>query len=78
MANFIEKIQKINELATILLKSGKAKDSVEAHQMAEATIDGGTDMADFNKNAKKTVDEFQRYGDAVRKNDMKQPRDWKS
>ena len=77
MSNFIEKIQKINALASELLKQGKAKDSIEAQQMAEAAI-AGNDLEDFNKNARRTVDEFQAYGKAVKDNNMKQPRDWKS
>ncbi len=76
MANFIEQIQKINELANQLLKQGKAKSSNEAYAMAEAAI-AGNELSDFNKAAKKTVDDFQSYGNAVRDNAMRQPREWK-
>lgn len=73
MANFIERIAKINELASHLLAQGKAKDAAEANRMAEE-IYGGADMADFNRVADRTVRECQEYGDRVRKNGMKQPR----
>lgn len=73
MANFIEQIQKINALAAELVRQGKAKDSEEANKMAEEMI-CGKELGDFNKNANKTVEEFQSYGDRVRKNGMKQPK----
>ncbi|MBI4449318.1 hypothetical protein HY641_04820 [Candidatus Woesearchaeota archaeon] len=76
MANFIEQIQKINALSQELLRQGKARDATEASKMAEQMI-AGDDLADFNKNAETTVKHFQAYGDAVKSNDMRQPRDWK-
>lgn len=76
MANFIEQIQKINELASQLLKQGKARTSSEAYAMAEAAI-AGNELSDFNKNANKTVADFQAYGEAVKQNDMRQPKEWK-
>lgn len=74
MTNFIEKIVKINELASQFLAQGKAKDSVEAQRMAEEAYGASSEMTAFNKAAEKTVKEFQDYGERVRKNDMKQPR----
>ncbi len=74
MTSFIEKIMQINQLANDLLKSGKAKDAVEAQKMAEAALGANAEIADFNKNANATVQQFQSYGDRVRKNDMKQPK----
>ena len=71
--NFIEKIQKINKLSEHLLKSGNAKDRVEAQKMAEKMIEGGPDLSDFNKDCAKTNKTAADYGEVVKKNNMRQP-----
>ena len=77
--NFIEKVQKVNALAKHLLQSGAAKDSVEAQRKAEQMLDVGSDLSEFNRDADKTVKNFQNYGEEVKKNaTLRQPTEWKS
>ncbi len=76
--NFIERIQKVNALAKHLLESGSAKDSVDAQAKAEQMLNSGEELSAFNRDANKTVKNFQNYGDNVKKNNMRQPKEWTS